>query len=115
MTCIASLLGGPVYFFKRPRNRWLFFMGFGVFNSIFAQSILGVARGLPLFVDPKRVLFDLVYSGTLKFMMFEVGRGTIVRLRHVKSIARVGIVRVTQDFMMSMLRVTLLNILRFKG
>jgi hypothetical protein len=115
MTCIASLLGGPVYFFKRPRNRWLFFMGFGVFNSVLAQSMLGIFRSLPLFVDPHRVLFDLCYSGTLKFLMFEVGRGTIVRLRHHKSVARVGLIRVTQDFAMSMIRVTLLNILRFRG
>lgn len=111
MTCIASLLGGPVYFFKRPRNRWFFFMGFGVFNSVFAQTLLGLGRG----VDYHRVLFDLCYSGTLKFLMFEIGRGTIVRLRHVKSVARVGVVRVTQDFVMSLIRVTLLNFLRFKG
>ena len=44
MTIFASLLGGPVYFMKRRKCRFLFFILFGTFNSLISQGLTSFLR-----------------------------------------------------------------------
>ena len=66
MTIFASLMGGPVYFIKSRFNRFLFFGGFGSFNSVLSQCVSSVIRygGIQIFLG--RLVFDLIYNGTFK-------------------------------------------------
>lgn len=113
MTIFASLIGGPVYFFHRRWHRFLFFTAFGTANSIFAQHITGLATlGVPLFSGP-RTFFDFFYNGSLKFIMFELSRQSILRFR--TKIFRVGSIRVVQDFLTTFFKVVLLGALGLKG
>ncbi len=115
MTFFASLLGGPVFFFLRRKQRFIFFVSFGVFNSLLSQALSCVAsRAMPDIVV-HRLMFDIIYNGTFKFFMFEVGRRPILNLRKNRSVARVGMLRISQDFLSTYFRVILLNFLKFRG
>lgn len=113
MTFFASILGGPVYFFRRRHFRYMFFLGFGVFNSYTSQMLSSLIRDGIVFVAPQRLFFDLIYSGTLKFFMFELARRPILLMR--RSFSKVSAIRATQDFSTTLIRVGLLNFLGFKG
>ena len=113
MTFFASLLGGPVYFFKRRWSRFAFFVGFGGFNSILGGSMSSLIRDGIITLFPKRILFDLVYCGTFKFLTFELMRSPILAVQ--SSAVSVGALRIGQDFCNTLFRVMILNALKFKG
>jgi len=113
MTIFASLMGGPVYFIKSRFNRFLFFGGFGCFNSVLSQCVTSIIRfgGIQIFVA--RLTFDLIYNGTLKYFIFELGRKKLANPK--TSIKGLGAVRITQDFSTTCMRVGLLNFFGFRG
>lgn len=113
MTLFASLLGGPVHFFKKRWTRYTFFLGFGLFNSFLSQSLSFLIIGSVGTAMFSRLMFDFVYMGTIKFGMFELGRPFILKLR--RRFIGLGFIRVVQDFLTSMLRVGMLNYFGFKG
>ena len=111
MTFFASLLGGPVYFFASLSGRFLFFVGFGVFNSLLSQTFCGWLLSGTASLSVTRFTFDLFYNGTVKFGLFEWGRERVVNLRAVRSIWRVGGIRVGQDFVTTLFKVLVLSLL----
>ncbi len=113
MTIIASLLGGPVYFIKRRRSRFLFFVMFGLFNSFLAQSLTSAVRDGIASIILARLAFDFFYNGTVKFFLFEYTRPALLRYR--ESFLKIGAVRVTQDFLTTFLRVAMLSLIGLKG
>lgn len=113
MTFFASLLGGPVYFFKKRWSRFLFFITFGAFNSVLGGCMSSFIRDGFMKIFPRRILFDFIYSGTLKFFTFEVMRSPILAVRG--SPFGVGALRVGQDFFNTLVRVLVLNWFGFRG
>lgn len=114
MTLFASVLGGPVHFFSRRRDRFLFFVGFGCLNSVFSQAMSGWMRGGGVaLIAANRLLFDLCYNASWKFIFFELGRKPILRAGF--NVVRIGRVRVAQDLCSTFFRVWLLTLLKFKG
>lgn len=112
MTFFASLLGAPVYFFRRRSTRFLFFISFGVFNSALSQGLLSVLREGVLLISAKRLLFDFCYNGSLKFFMFEFYRKPIKLKTNFFSLYWV---RGKQDVLTGLFKNLILNLLRFKG
>lgn len=113
MTLFASLLGGPVYFMKRRKSRFLFFILFGTFNSLISQGLSSFLRDGIVAVFLARLAFDFFYNGSLKFLLFEYTRPVLLRFRN--SYMKVGAVRVTQDFLTTFLRVVMLNLIGLRG
>ncbi|MGE0171889.1 MAG: hypothetical protein AB7T49_03855 [Oligoflexales bacterium] len=113
MTAFASIFGGPVYFMTSARNRILFFLAFGFFNSYISQCISSIVRDGTMSIAYQRLMFDLAYMATFKVLIFELGRRPILKARG--SFYRVGTVRVGQDFCTTAFKVLTLNILGLKG
>jgi hypothetical protein len=113
MTLFASLLGGPVYFIKRRRSRFLFFFLFGCFNSVLSQGLSSFLRDGIMSIVITRLAFDFFYNGSVKFYMFEYTRPFLLRFR--RSYLHVGGIRVTQDFVTTFFRVSMLMLLGLKG
>lgn len=112
MTIFASILGGPVFFIKKRRHRFLFFLGFGGLNSLVSQLIVGSIAAFTTTAIFSRIMFDLIYCSTLKFPIFEAGRRPIIQS---KKYSIIWFVRIIQDFTMTSAKVILLNIMRFAG
>lgn len=112
MTFFASLLGAPVYFFRRRHARFLFFVCFGVFNSALSQGLLSVLREGFLMISARRLLFDFCYNGSLKFFMFEFYRKPIKLKTNFFGLYWV---RGKQDILTGIFKNLVLNLLRFKG
>lgn len=113
MTFFASLLGGPVFFFSKRSQRFIFFVCFGIFNSLISQMASHLVITGLAFVTVSRFLFDVIYNGTFKFAIFEWLR---MPLRHARvNVARIGYLRIGQDFLTTCIRVLMLNLLGFKG
>ncbi len=113
MTIVISLLGGPIYFFKRRSERLLFFVLMGSGCSIFAQNVLVMTTGTYLF-NMTRLWFDLIYNATFKFFMFEFYRKPLVKTKSTKLFSLFGI-RIKQDVVTSSVKNFILNALRLKG
>ena len=113
MTLFASLLGGPVYFMKRKRSRFIFFVLFGSLNSGLSQGLSFWLRDGFVMVQTARLGFDFCYNGSIKFLMFEYTRPVLLRFR--TSYLKIGAVRVTQDFLTTFFRVVMLNLIGLKG
>lgn len=113
MTILASLLGGPIYFITRRHHRFLFFISFGVFNSILAQSMSSIFIDGLLLIVRRRLVFDFFYNATIKFILFEYVRPYL--LKHRASPSLILSFRITQDFMTTIFRVIILNILKLSG
>lgn len=113
MTILASLLGGPIYFIGRRQHRFIFFISFGVFSSILAQSLSSLFIDGFLFIIQRRLIFDFFYNASVKFILFEYVRPYL--LKHQTSPALVVGFRISQDFLTTCLRVVILNILRLSG
>lgn len=113
MTLFASLLGGPVYFMKRRKSRFLFFILFGIFNSLISQGISSFLRDGIVAIFLARLAFDFFYNGSLKFILFEYTRPVLLKFRN--SYVKVGAVRVTQDFLTTFFRVVMLNLIGLRG
>jgi hypothetical protein len=113
MTLFASLLGGPVYYIQRRWARYLFFLSFGTFNSLLAQSISSyfILGGLSILVN--RFVFDLCYNSTLKFIIFEYARPILLAFQ--RRAGHITGIRVTQDFVSTLSRVSLLTFFGIKG
>jgi hypothetical protein len=113
MTLFASLLGGPVYYIQRRWARYLFFLGFGTFNSLLAQSVSSyfIVGGLGILMN--RFIFDLCYNSTLKFVIFEYARPILLAFQ--KRAGHITGIRVTQDFISTLSRVSLLSFFGIKG
>ncbi len=111
MTIIASLLGGPVYFIRRRWPRFMFFISFGAMNSALSQMLAHQIIDGYLAITLGRFVFDLVYNGSFKFLMFEFARPAILKFR--KNVMGLGLVRVVQDFLTTLSRVGILNWLGF--
>jgi len=112
MTFFASLIAAPVYFFRKRLNRFLFFIGFGVFNSFLSQGIISFLRDGFLYVAGTRILFDLVYNGSVKYFFFEFFRRPI---KVNSNIVKLTYIRGKQDLLTSFFKTTILNLLRLKG
>lgn len=113
MTILASLLGGPIYFIGRRYYRFLFFITFGVFSSLLAQSLSSLFIDGFLFIIQRRLIFDFFYNASVKFILFEYVRPYL--LKHRTSPALVVGFRISQDFLTTCFRVVILNILRLSG
>ena len=113
LTFFASLFGGPVFFFRTPLARFAFFSLFGLLNSFVAQSVISLLGGMSSTLSRSRLIFDLVYGSTIKFLVFEWGRRFVLQMRHCA--VQLTSFRVTQDFLSTLLRVAFLNLLGFKG
>lgn len=113
MTLFASLIGGPVYFLRRRMHRFLFFSGFGLFNSVLSQSLVAMLSGILLLLMMQRLCFDLVYNGTFKFILFETTRGRILKSR--RCFISVTTIRGLQDILTTCFRVAMLNLIGLKG
>lgn len=112
MTLFISLFGGPVYFIGHRWRRILFFLSFGAVNSVASQLVVNIFREGSAAISLGRLLFDLGYLGTIKIWMFEFARPAILYFQ--KNVAGVGAIRIVQDFLMTMIRVGLLNWFGFK-
>ena len=113
MTFFASLLGGPVYFIRGGRYRFLFFLGFGTVNSLLSQGLVSFFRDGFVHIAAKRFYFDFLYNGTVKFFLFETSRKPI--LKRQRSLTGVATVRTCQDFATTSFRVVILNLIGLKG
>lgn len=113
MTIFASLVGGPVYFLRRRWHRFLFFAGFGIFNSLLSQSLVSVARDGFVLLIAQRIWFDLAYNGSFKFILFEFTRRPILQRR--RCFFSVATIRGTQDVLTTSFRVAMLNLIGLKG
>lgn len=113
MTLLASLLGGPVYFISTRLNRFLFFITFGVFNSVLAQSMSSFFIEGVMLIIGRRLMFDFFYNASFKFLLFEYVRPFL--LRHRTSPVKVIGFRIGQDFFTTCFRVVILNILKLSG
>jgi hypothetical protein len=113
MTILASLLGGPIYFITRRHHRFLFFISFGVFNSILAQSLSSIFIDGLLLIVRRRLVFDFIYNASIKFILFEYVRPYL--LKHRASPGLILGFRITQDFLTTSIRVVILNILKLSG
>ncbi len=113
MTLFASLIGGPVYFLRLRTHRFLFFACFGLFNSVLAQSLISLAREGIVLLLARRLLFDLVYNGSFKFILFETTRRAILHRR--KCFFSLTTIRGLQDFLTTCFRVAMLNLIGLKG
>lgn len=113
MTILASLLGGPIYFISSRQARFLFFISFGIFNSILAQSMSSIFIDGLLVIVRRRLVFDFFYNASIKFILFEYVRPYLLKYR-----ASPGLIlgfRISQDFMTTSVRVIILNILKLSG
>jgi hypothetical protein len=108
MTMIATLLGGPVYFYKSRKARLLYFMIFGVINSCFAQSISHYIFQYSLNDFTKRLGFDFIYSLCIRFSMFEFFRKEVLRAQ--TSLFKILFARSKQDVLTALVRVIVLNL-----
>jgi hypothetical protein len=113
MTLLASLLGGPVYFISTRLNRFIFFISFGVLNSLLAQSMSSFFIEGFLLIIGRRLMFDFFYNASFKFLLFEYVRPYLLRYR--SSPFKVIGFRVGQDFFTTCFRVVILNILKLSG
>lgn len=113
MTILASLLGGPIYFISSRHQRFLFFISFGIFNSVLAQSLSSIFIDGFLLIVGRRLIFDFCYNASIKFVLFEYVRPYL--LKHRASPTLILGFRITQDFMTTCIRVIILNILKLSG
>ncbi len=116
MTFFASLVGGPVYFIRRGANRFLFFLSFGMVNSMLSQSLVTFVRDGFVSFALHRLWFDFFYNGTVKFFMFELSRRPILnRRKSIRGVGTVTAIRSVQDFLTTAFRVAMLNLFGLKG
>lgn len=108
MTLFASLLGGPVYFISTRVKRGVYFVGFGLFNSVLSQFIVSLLKDGSLLLSAIRLLFDAVYTLLVKFSIFELFRGPILAAE--SAVLRVGFLRVSQDILMTTLKVIIISL-----
>lgn len=113
MTILASLLGGPIYFISRRHQRFIFFISFGVFSSLLAQTMSSLFIDGILLIVRRRLVFDFFYNASIKFILFEYVRPYL--LKHRTSPALVVGFRISQDFLTTCFRVIILNILKLSG
>ncbi len=113
MTILASILGGPVYFLAQRWHRFLFFISFGVFNSIMSQGISSMMIEGTMFIMVRRIYFDFFYNATIKYFMFEYIRPYL--LRHKSEVKMVLTFRVIQDFLTTCVRGAILGLINLKG
>lgn len=119
ITALTSLFGGPVFFIESLGQRFVFFIFFGSAVSIIGQTLSTFIVGTHLMVASyavflKRLMFDFVYNGTIKFAFFEMARKRIL-VHKPRFSFRTGKVRFTQDFATTLIRVSLLNFFGLKG
>jgi len=112
MTFFASLIAAPVYFFRKRKNRFLFFVIFGTLNSFVSQGIISFLREGVLMVMGRRLVFDLFYNGSIKYILFEFFRRPI---KGNSNIFKLTFLRGKQDLLTSFFKTSLLNLMRFKG
>lgn len=112
MTFFASLIGAPVYFFRRRSYRFMFFVGFGTFNSLLSQSVISLMREGFLQIAIKRLSFDFFYNGTVKYILFEFFRKPI---KNNGNFFKLAFLRGKQDLLTSFFKTGLLNYFKFKG
>ncbi len=106
MTIMASLLAGPVYFFKSKTQRFIFFIVFGAFNSLQAQYLANLVTSARTVFDATRFMFDLGYTAVVKFPIFELFRKPIVDENKILPLFRE---RGKQDIMTTFIKTSVLN------
>jgi hypothetical protein len=113
MTLFASLAAAPAMFLVRRRHRFLFFLGFGLMSSYVSQIVAALFLKAPLVHLGRRLLFDFGYLVAVKFLAFELFRGGLVH--RDRRFFRLVLSRAQQDGVTTFLRVSLLNLLGFRG
>ncbi len=109
MTFFATILGGGIYYFRKRMNRFLFFVLFGILNSILAQCFAFAFLKYSLIGFGARLVFDAFYSGLIRFPMFELFRSKIVIAN--KRWMKILKLRAQQDMLTTMLRVIIFNLI----
>mgnify|MGYP007063413163 CR=1 FL=1 len=112
MTLFASLIAGPIFFFKSRKNRFLFFLSFGIFNSMLGQIGASLITFGPILIEQKRLMFDLIYLSSFKFVLFEFFRPAII-LKDSASL--LFLERGKQDFITTFFKTSILNLLGLKN
>ena len=106
ITLFASLFGSVSFFFSRQGNRYLFFVCFSAILSITAQLLLSCIFFIPSIIMIKRLLFDVGYSATLKYLSFELMRKPMKNNRTHLGI--LCLIREVQDLIMTAIKISLL-------
>lgn len=106
MTLFLSLAGGPIHFLKSAKHRFLFFGAMAVVVSVLSQFSIWLLIASTAVISLKRVTFDLLYSSAVKYPAFEIVRPWV--LKHRKSFFLLLVLRYSQDFTLSMVRIGLL-------
>ena len=106
MSVIASLFGGVVYFLDTLKKRYIFFVAFAFLSSILVQSFLAFSVNLPAALVFKRLLFDVAYTGSIKFVSFEIFRSPIKN--HNSGVLKIFAFRKVQDLSMAFIKINLL-------
>lgn len=112
MTIFATLIGAPVYFFSTKRSRLIFFLSFGLVNSVLAQSILSGMKIGTVVISFRRLIFDFLYTLTFKFVIFEFFRGPVVKHNRF---SKLFFYRVNQDVFSSLVKNSALVMIGLKG
>lgn len=107
MTGIATLVGSWVLFGRTRRNRFFAFIFSGLVIAAVAQFTVNILTGAAVVIGLNRIAFDLFYTCTFKFPMFEWGRKALIASH--ASIFVLFAVRFFQDATMSAIRIGLLN------
>ena len=103
MTFFASIFGSVVYFFESRVARYVFFISFALFNSILAQGFLALFSKLDATYFSRRLIFDFVYSASLKFGSFEFIRKPLSS--RFSSYRKMILIRNAQDIFMTIIKV----------
>ena len=103
MTFFASIFGSVVYFLSRALRGMFFFISFALFNSILAQGFLALFSKLDATYFSRRLIFDFVYSASLKFGSFEFIRKPLSS--RFSSYRKMILIRNAQDIFMTIIKV----------
>ncbi len=112
-TLLTSLFGGVVFFMQKKSHRFIYFCIFGLGVSLVSQCCSHLMCDGILYVSQRRLVFDLTYLCSIKYIIFESGRGKI--LSSAGRPGRLGGIRLSQDFVTTQLRVIALNLIGLKG
>ncbi|MFZ4715723.1 MAG: hypothetical protein ACOYL6_18515 [Bacteriovoracaceae bacterium] len=111
MTIVVTNIGGVVLFVPKRKNRFVLFCFISLLASIIAQVIAFELSSLNLF-SFKRLIFDLVYAGSLKFLFFEYFRNQLV-IPH-KNIFQLFLTRSKSDIAMTVIKTCILGLIGLK-
>lgn len=111
-TLIISLAGAPILFFDRIKDRYILFVLFGLLTSLISQLTVSIVFNQALLLYYKRIIFDLVYLATIKFISFEFFRPKIL-LRN--KLYQLYLVRIGQDLTQTLFKISMLILIGLRN